>query len=95
MPPPKPTRPYSKTETVPAAPPAPLSVWALGLVPCKRLGNDEVQLVAYEITGDRCVAHPLPDGNYDRIEDALGDLRRAATQGFRFKAWRALIGGRV
>ena len=95
LPPKKTPEPREKSAAPLPPAPEPQTVWALGLVPTKRLGNVEFSVVAYEITGDRCTPHLLPDGNYPRLEDALADLRQTATQGFRFKKWPQLVNGRA
>lgn len=88
-------RPYERAAAPVAPAPAPTTVWALGIVPVTRMGQTEHTIVAYEITGDRCVAHPVPESNYDRLESALNDMRSCAVQGFRFRKWDELLAGRV
>lgn len=100
MPPPKKTpatepRPYEKSLKPLDPPPAPTTIWALAIVPTTHMGQPQHSIVAFEITGDRCVAHPVPESNYAKMESALNDFRSCAQQGFRFKKWDELIAGRA
>ena len=83
-----------KTTTPPAAPT--VTLYSLTLLPTKRLGQPEHTVAVVKTVGDKVVSiTPLADGNYDRIEDALRDLMRTATQGYRFKNWDLLLAGKA
>jgi hypothetical protein len=58
------------------------------------MGQVTHSVVVVRVVGDRCTVHPLVDGQYDRLEDALRDLERTAVHGYRLKSWDRLIAGR-
>ncbi len=89
-------RPYEKSVAPLPPAPEPSTVWSLAIVPMKRMGVTEYNIVAIQTRGDRVLSqHVIPESNYERLEGALQDFRRCATQAYRFGAMERLIAGRV
>lgn len=94
--PPKPPRAAEPSAAPLASPPAPTPTWALAIIPTKRVGQVEHTVVALRIVGDRVErVAPVPEANWERLDDALRDFGRCALRVYRYRQIDELLAGRA
>ena len=91
---PPPPRPRTAVGPLPP-PPEPTPVWALAIIPTKRMGQPEYSVVAIKVCGDQVLeTEVVPESNYPRVSEALADLGRCAVQIYRFGAVERMLAGK-